>query len=130
MTTDLWMVTWCAALTLAIPNIYIAGYAVLVPGAVRWGVGNRDESFSMPDWVERSKRAHANMVENLAPFAILVLVAHISGKANETTAFYSTVFFWSRVAHFAVYAAGIPYVRTLVFTVGLIAELRILRQLF
>ena len=129
MTTDLWMLTWCAVLTLVIPIIYIAGYAPL-PGALAWGVGNRDTDFEMPTWVNRAKRAHANMVENIGPFAILVLVAHVSGLANANTAFWSTVFFWSRVAHFAVYTIGVPFVRTLIFAVGLSAEIRILKELF
>ena len=29
-------------------------------------------------WVGRTARAHLNLVENLAPFAILVLVAHVT----------------------------------------------------
>ena len=128
MTTDLWMLVWSAALTLAIPNIYIAGYAPL-KGALAWGMGNRDDSYEMPAWVNRSKRAHVNMLENLAPFAVLVLVTHVAGKANATTAMWATVFFWSRVVHFVVYAVGIPYVRTLVFIASLVAQVRILRVL-
>ena len=129
MTTDLWMLTWCAVLTLVIPNIYISGYAPLA-GALAWGLSNRDTDYEMPTWVNRAKRAHANMTENIGPFAILVLVAHVSGHANATTALCSTVFFWSRVAHFTVYTIGVPFVRTLVFIVGLFAEVQILIQLF
>jgi len=129
MTTDLWMLTWCAVLTLVIPNIYVSGYAP-ISGALAWGLGNRDTDFEMPAWVERAKRAHANLTENIGPFAILVLVAHASGQANATTALWSTVFVCSRVVHFSVYTLGLPYVRTLVFVVGLFAEIQILMELF
>ena len=129
MTTDLWMLVWTAVLTLVIPNIYITGYAPL-PGALAWGLSNRDTPYEMPAWVNRAKRAHANLLENLAPFAVLVIVAHLSGKANASTALWATVFFWSRVAHFIVYAVGVAYLRTLVFIVSLVAQVEILRQLF
>ena len=78
----------------------------------------------------RAERAHHNLVENLAPFAILVLVAHVAGKANATTALGATLFFWGRVGHAAAYIAGIIYLRTAVFFIATIGELLILSQLF
>jgi len=78
----------------------------------------------------RAQRAHLNLLQNLAPFAILVLVAQVSGKANATTALGATIFFWARVAHAAVYIAGIRYLRTLVFAVATLGAVLILTQLF
>ncbi len=37
------------------------------------------------------------------------------------TAFWSTFFFWVRLAHAIVYFAGIPYIRTVLFTLGFVA---------
>ena len=59
-----------------------------------------------------------------------MLVAHVSGKANSMTALGAQIFFWARVAHVAVYTAGITGVRTAVFFVGTAGELLILIQLF
>jgi uncharacterized MAPEG superfamily protein len=101
-----------------------------VPGGVAWAFGNRESTIRLPDWAERGYRAHMNLVENLAPFAILVLVAHVSGKANATTALGATLFFWGRVAHAVVYVAGIVYLRTAVFFVAAAGEIMILLQLF
>jgi uncharacterized MAPEG superfamily protein len=129
MTTDLWMLVWSALLCLAIPNVAAAGLAG-APGGLAWGFGNRDEAFELPTWVARVRRAHANLAENLAPFAILVLAAQVSGKANATTALGATIFFWARVGHFAIYSAGIPYLRTLTFGLGIWGEIMILMQLF
>ena len=91
--------------------------------------GNRDTPLQFPDWAARTRRAHANLIENLAPFAILVLIAHVAGLANEASAQGATIFFWARAAHFLVYSAGIPYVRTLAFGIALVGELQILGQL-
>jgi len=112
-----------------IPLIYTAGRA-MVPGGLRWDVGNRDKPLPVPAWASRAERAHANFTENFALFAVLVLVAHVAGKANDMTALGATLFFCARLAHVVVYTAGLVYVRTAVFFVGVIAEILILVQLF
>ena len=129
MTTDLWYLVWTALLTTVIPMIYLAG-RIQMPGGLQWALGSRDEPFEIPDWARRAERAHANLTENLATFAALVLVAHVAGKANATTALGAQIFFWARIAHVAVYTAGIPGLRTGVFFVGAAGELMILFQLF
>jgi uncharacterized MAPEG superfamily protein len=129
MTTDLWMLVWTAVLALGLPFIYLAGLT-RAPGGAAWGLGNRTEPFAgIPEWAARAQRAHLNLLQNLAPFAILVLVAQVSGKANATTALGATIFFWARVAHAAVYIAGIRYLRTLVFAVATFGAASILTQL-
>jgi uncharacterized MAPEG superfamily protein len=129
MTTDLWMLVWTAVLSLIFPTIYLIG-RMQTPGGVAWAFGNRERPLDVPDWTGRAIRAHANLVENIGPFAILVLVAHVTGKANETTALGATLFFWGRVAHVATYIAGLLYVRTAVFFVAMVGEILILFQLF
>ena len=74
-------------------------------------------------WAQRAKRVHLNMVENLAPFAVLVIAAHLSGQTSATTALWVQVFFWARLAHAAVLYAGIPYLRTLAFSAGFVAQI-------
>jgi uncharacterized MAPEG superfamily protein len=72
----------------------------------------------VPLWGTRAHRAFLNAVESFAPFAALVIVAHLAGKVNAMVIFWATCFFWARVAHAVVYWLGIPYVRTIVFTVA------------
>ena len=129
MTTDLTMLVWTALLCLSIPVIYLAG-EFQTPGGLEWGLGNRTEPLKLPEWAARAKRAHLNLIENLAPFAIFVLAAHVSGKANGMTALGAEIFFCARVAHVAVYTAGIIGLRTAVFFIGTAGELLILIQLF
>lgn len=87
-----------------------------------WGlmdaVGYPENPPALPAWAQRSTRVHLNMVENLAPFAALVLVAHVAGVANETTALGAAIFFWARVVHAVVFTFGIPWLRTLAFAVA------------
>ena len=74
----------------------------------------------IPLWGRRADRAYLNAVETFAPFAALVIVAHLAGKANAMTAFWAMSFFWIRLAHAAVYLLAVPYIRTLVFTLGFV----------
>jgi uncharacterized MAPEG superfamily protein len=76
---------------------------------------------TLPLWGQRANRVHINAVEAFAPFAALVIVAHLAGKADAMTAFWATAFFWLRAVHAVVYLLGIPYIRTLVFTLGWVA---------
>ncbi len=128
MTTDLMTLVWTAVLSLLVPSIYLVGRAQ-TPGGMEWALGNRAEPLQIPEWAARAQRAHANLVENLAPFAILVLIAHLTGKANGWTALGAQLFFWARVAHVVVYTAGLIGIRTAVFFVGTAGELLILVQL-
>jgi len=79
---------------------------------------------ALPLWGRRADRTFVNAVESFAPFAALVIVAHLTGKA-EATAFWAICFFWLRLAHATVYLLGIPYVRTLIFTLGYVAVIGI-----
>jgi len=128
MTTDLWMLVLSAVLCLVLPLPYLVARS-MTPGGVAWGLGNREEDFGLPAWAGRAERAHWNLVENLAPFAILVLVAHVTGRANATTALGATLFFWGRVLHALTYLAGVVYLRTAVFAIAIVGEVLILLQL-
>ena len=75
----------------------------------------------VPLWGQRANRAHINAVEAFAPFAALVLIAHVAGKENAMTAFWTLAFFWLRLAHAVVFLFAVPFIRTLVFTLGFVA---------
>jgi uncharacterized MAPEG superfamily protein len=79
----------------------------------------------LPLWGRRADRTYINAVESFAPFAALVIAVHLSGKANAMTAFWAMAFFWLRLAHAIVYLLGIPYLRTVIFTLGYVAVIGI-----
>lgn len=76
-----------------------------------------------PAWAERARRAHANAVENLAVFAPLVVILALTGTSTAATVTAAQTYLGARVAHFLVYAAGLPGLRTLAFAVGFGANL-------
>lgn len=127
MSVDLKMLAWSAVLTLLLAFPYMVGLILkLGPPTM---AGNRENFPAVEGWIGRSIRAHRNMLENLAPFAVLVLVAHLTAKTNATTALGAQIFFWARLAHAGVYIAGYPWVRTGAFVVSFLGMLIILSQL-
>ena len=122
MTPDLLYLALTAGLAavLWIPNVVgiVAQHGIITAEDFKSAVEK-----PLTGWRQRVKRAHLNMTENLAHFAALVIVAHLAGMANETTAIAAQVYFWARLVHAVVLYAGIPFVRTLAFSVGFIAEI-------
>ncbi len=128
MTTELWMLAWSAALCALLWIPYI------VSRVLTWGivdtVGYPQDPPALPGWAQRSQRAHGNMVENLAPFAAVVLIAHMAGANNAMTAFGAILFFWARVGHAIVFIAGIPWLRTLAFVAGWVGIILVFLALY
>jgi len=107
-------VVLCVVLVLPYTNGITLKYGV---GAA---AGNREDVPPLTGWIGRSRRAHANMVENLIPFTALVLTAQAAGKFGALTALGAQLFFYARLVHAAVYIVGIPYLRTLVWIVSVV----------
>lgn len=120
MTPDFNYLAFSALLTAVLWIPYIVGQ-VQTNGFLSAGNYKDPTPRDVPLWVQRANRVHINSVETFAPFAALVLVAHLSGGANAMTAIWAMVFFWARVAHAIIYMVGIPYLRTIAFTIGFIA---------
>jgi uncharacterized MAPEG superfamily protein len=91
--------------------------------------GNRETAVEGRGWVGRAQRAHRNMLESLVLFAILVLVAQVTGRANAMTALGAALFFYGRLGYAAIYWAGITWVRTVAWAIASTGLVLILLQL-
>jgi uncharacterized MAPEG superfamily protein len=120
MSTDLKYLAFTAILTASLWIPYIAAQ-VMANGFLAPQNYVDPTPRPVPTWGRRADRTYLNAVESFAPFAALVLLAHVAGKANAMTAFWAMFFFWMRLIHAVVYLAAIPYIRTLVFTAGYVA---------
>lgn len=127
MTTDLSMLAWTAGITALFWVPYILARIVQY-GPVE-ALTYRADNKPVAAWAERAKKAHYNAVENLVVFAALVLAAHLAGAANDATAAAAITYFWARLAHYPLYISGIPFMRTLAFAIGWLAQICILYQI-
>jgi len=119
-------VYWLAA-TAALTGLMWIPY--LADRIVRLGprrtLGNpaRGDEEALAPWAQRAHRAHRNAVENLVVFAALVVAAALAGRGDTPlVAAAARVYFLARLAHFAVYVAGVPLIRTLAFATGFFAQ--------
>jgi uncharacterized MAPEG superfamily protein len=91
-----------------------------------WGladtVGYPEAPKLQSPWARRMKSAHSNAIENLVVFATLVLVANATGISNAATVFAAALYFWSRLVHAVAYTFALPWVRTLAFAGGFVAQ--------
>jgi uncharacterized MAPEG superfamily protein len=127
MTVELTMLVCAVGLWIAQLLVAIAGGMKQFSPAVL--AGNREAPVDGKGWVGRAQRAYRNMVESLLPFAALVLVANAAGVSNDTTVMGAKLFVYARTAYAVVYIAGIPWLRTVVWTAGFAGILMILAQL-
>ena len=128
MTRELSYLAWTALLTAVLWIPYIAGQ-VMANGLLGPENYRNPAPRPVPLWAQRANRAHLNAVEAFAPFAALVLIAHLAGAANEMTAMWAAVFFWARLGHAVAFLLAIPFVRTVIFTVGFVAVVGIFYEI-
>ena len=91
------------------------------PSGLMLAMGNRDDLPPATPLAGRACRAAANTFENLVFFVALALAAQLAGVgANERVLLGAQVFLWARLVYLAVYLAGIPFLRTGVWTVSIV----------
>ncbi|MCC7045803.1 MAG: MAPEG family protein [Alphaproteobacteria bacterium] len=121
MTKELFWLTLTTAMTAVLWVPYILD-RILVRGAAGAMANPSPGDKPQSAWALRMIKAHENAIENLAVFATLVLVAKLAGVSTSATVFAAQLYFWARLAHVAVYTAGIPVLRTLAFAGGFVAQ--------
>ncbi|KQV88418.1 MAPEG family protein [Pelomonas sp. Root1237] len=109
------VLTWLSALMASLIRA-----RAWTPKGLMLAMGNRDHMPEATPLAGRAQRAAANTLENLLFFAALALAAQASGATGERVLLGAQVFLWARVAFLAVYLAGIPYLRTAVWTVSIV----------
>ena len=127
MKPELVWLLWAVALTFA--QMLVAVSAATLQVGLPTLAGNREGLPEFKGWTGRAFRAHRNMLESLVLFAALVLIAVAAGKTNSTTLLGAQLFFWARLVYAGVYVAGIPWLRTAVWTVSAVGLVLIFVQL-
>jgi uncharacterized MAPEG superfamily protein len=109
------VLSWVMVLTASV--FRVRGWTM---GGVLLAFGNRDNLPEPTLIAGRAERAARNMLENMVLFIALLVVAHAAGVTDSRVATGAQLFFWARLVYFPVYLAGVRYVRSAVWLVGLI----------
>lgn len=127
MNTELMYLTWVTILTGVLWIPYILDRMIV------WGLIDTVSYPASPKpqspWAARLIKAHSNAIENLVVFAVLVLIAQDAGITGGVVATAAAIYFWARVVHALAYTFAVPWIRTLAFVVGWVAQLMIAWQL-
>ena len=127
MKTELLYLALAAAFTGLLWIPYILD-RVLVWGLID-SVGYPESPKPQSMWAQRLKKAHANAVENLVVFAVLMLLAVSMGMTGGALATAAMLYFWARVVHAGAYTLGLPWIRTLAFVAGFAAQVMVALQI-
>jgi len=127
MKADLVYLTYVSVLTALLWVPYILD-RMAVRGLIDT-VGYPENPKPQSPWAQRLMKAHANAVENLVVFATLVLVANALGVTSDAVATAAVIYFWARLVHALAYAFAMPWVRTLAFTAGFVAQAAVAWQI-
>lgn len=128
LTIELNMLLWASVLYFF--HILVAAVGADASNGLAWAFGNHETQPELPEWVNRARRAQANMAENLLLFACLILIAHASGNAGYWSALGAQLFLVSRIAFWFLYLAGVKVIRTLVFLCGVVGTGMVAFQIF
>jgi len=119
MTTELCMLLWSAVLGLV--QIALAATCSVGQRGLDWAASARDEVKPPLSGIGgRLDRARANFLETFPLFAAVVLAAQLLQHHDAMTVLGAQLYFWARLAYVPVYAAGIPYLRTLIWAVSIV----------
>jgi uncharacterized MAPEG superfamily protein len=124
MPVELKMLGWSVVLGLV--HIVFAVTLAWKQRGLLWAPGNRDGDAPLTGLAGRAERANRNFLETFAFFAAAVLAVVVGQCANETTALGAQLYFWARVVYLPVYAFGIPFLRTLVWTASVVGLVMVL----
>jgi uncharacterized MAPEG superfamily protein len=131
VTTELWYLFLTTGLLAALWIPFVVG-SVMTAGLLRPEEYRFGRNVEFPQWVRRANRAHINLVEQFAPFAALVVIAHLTDVHSPVTVWCAVLFFWVRAAHAVIYISGFSRLmaRTVLFSIGFLLLMIYAWQIF
>jgi len=126
-TTEITVLGWSVALLLLQIVLQAGTSADLGP---KYLFSPRDEPRESQSLLSRRlKRALANLLESYPAFVALALALALTGKAGGIGATGAWLYLTARIVYVALYAAGIPVVRTFVWLASIIGLVMMLIRL-
>ena len=126
---ELKMLLWSAVL--GIVQLLIATTLAVKDQGLPYSTSPRDTPAPAVKLVTgRVLRAFHNFRETFVYFAVAVILVTLLNKTSATTGLGAQLYFWARLAYIPIYAAGIPFARTAIWTVSIIGLAMVLLGAF
>ncbi len=108
------------AILLGLLHVLLAGALVTASRGAKWNLSARDgEPPPVSVTAARAQRASANFLETFPFFAAALVCAIAISRDGHLAVLGAQLYFWARVAYLPIYLAGVPVIRSLVWTVSL-----------
>lgn len=119
MPPEIRILAWGAVLLVV--HILAATQAKNAQYGAKWNIGARDEPLPPPHPLTgRLVRAEANFLETF-PIAIVALIGVVvANRTSGSTALGGWIWLGARIVYLPLYAAGIPVIRTLCWTISIV----------
>jgi uncharacterized MAPEG superfamily protein len=123
------MLMWSVVLGLV--QVALAATCTVGQRGLGWAASPRDEAKPPLGGIGgRLQRASANFLETFPFFVAVVLAAQLLQRHGQLTVLGAQLYFWARVAYVPAYAAGIPYLRTLIWAASMVGIVLVLAATF
>ncbi|MGC4024348.1 MAG: MAPEG family protein [Mesorhizobium sp.] len=127
LSTELTYLAW--SVVLLIVQIVAQALWLTKDGGLAYNAGARDGEIPISVVTDRLTRSLRNFLETYGAFIALALALHVTGKAGGMGATGAALWFWARIAYVPAYAFGIPYLRSMIWTVSMLGIVLMLVQL-
>jgi uncharacterized MAPEG superfamily protein len=108
------------SLTLLLLIQFVQGLHTTSKAGLPYSLSSRDKAVDLGLVGGRIQRAKVNLIENLALFAPLSVLAEVVKASPDTVKWGAIIFFVARLIHFATYIAGVQMIRTLAWLGGVV----------
>jgi uncharacterized MAPEG superfamily protein len=125
MTPELLMLA--LSVVLGFVHITVSAIATTHQYGIKWNLSARDAPLPPLEVIAgRLQRALHNFLETFPLFAAAVLIADATNRHGWLAVLGSQIYFYARVLYLPIYAAGVPVVRTMVWSVAALGIVMVL----
>lgn len=115
---------------LGIVQLLAAAHLSTLQRGVKWNLSARDQKApELTGVAARMDRAFKNFMETFPFFIAAILMVQMTQMQSSSSMIGAHLYFWARLFYVPMYAAGIPVVRTLVWSISLIGLIMVLAAL-
>jgi uncharacterized MAPEG superfamily protein len=129
MTPELLMLA--LSVVLGLVHVVVSAIATTHQYGAKWNVSARDAPMPPLQIVAgRLQRALHNFLETFPLFAVAVLIADATNRHGWLAVWGAQIYFYARVLYLPIYAAGLPVIRTVAWSVATLGIVMVLLDLF
>jgi len=124
-------ITWLMiAVVVGLVHLLVAAQMAQKYRTIEWNVGPRDAPMDTKGGAARVERAYRNFMETFPLFAAAALAVAVQHKTGGVAFWGAAIYVVGRAVYVPLYVAGIPYIRSLVWTIATVGLVMVIIAAF